>query len=89
MSKIDRRLGHSSAEIQRLKKQGLLRPITERLLRSAGIDAGMRVLDLGCGAGDVSILAAQLVAICAVWLDSDHTDVATVVTSTAIKSRAG
>jgi len=39
----------------------MLRPITERLLRSAGVDAGMRVLDLGCGAGDVSMLAAELV----------------------------
>jgi ubiquinone/menaquinone biosynthesis C-methylase UbiE len=55
-------LGHSSAEIQRLKNQGaMLRPITERLLRSAGIEAGMRVLDLGCGAGDVSMIAAELV----------------------------
>jgi ubiquinone/menaquinone biosynthesis C-methylase UbiE len=55
-------LGHSSAEIQRLTRQGaMLRPITERLLRNAGIDAGMRVLDLGCGAGDVSMLAAELV----------------------------
>jgi ubiquinone/menaquinone biosynthesis C-methylase UbiE len=54
-------LGHSSAEIQRLKNQAtMLRPITERLLRSAGIDAGMRILDLGCGAGDVSMLAAEL-----------------------------
>jgi ubiquinone/menaquinone biosynthesis C-methylase UbiE len=55
-------LGHSTAEIQRLKNQAaMLRPITERLLRDAGIDAGMRVLDLGCGAGDVSMLAAELV----------------------------
>jgi SAM-dependent methyltransferase len=55
-------LGHSSAEIQRLKNQGdMLRPITERLLRSAGIDVGVRVLDLGCGAGEVSMLVAELV----------------------------
>jgi ubiquinone/menaquinone biosynthesis C-methylase UbiE len=55
-------LGHSSAEIQRLTNQAaMLRPITERLLRNAGIDAGMRVLDLGCGAGGVSMLAAELV----------------------------
>jgi ubiquinone/menaquinone biosynthesis C-methylase UbiE len=55
-------LGHSSAEIQRLTNQGaMLQPITERLLRNAGIDAGMRVLDLGCGAGDVTMLAAELV----------------------------
>ena len=62
MSETSYALGHSSAEIQRLTNQGaMLRPITERLLRSAGIDAGMRVLDLGCGAGDVSILAGELV----------------------------
>jgi SAM-dependent methyltransferase len=62
MSETSYALGHSSAEIQRLTSQGaMLRSITERLLRNAGIDAGMRVLDLGCGAGDVSMLAAELV----------------------------
>jgi ubiquinone/menaquinone biosynthesis C-methylase UbiE len=55
-------LGHSGREIQRLIHQAsILRPITERLLRSAGISQGMRVLDLGCGAGDVALLAAELV----------------------------
>jgi len=39
----------------------ILRPFTERLMRSAEIGPGMRVLDLGCGAGDVSMLAAELV----------------------------
>jgi len=55
-------LGHSDAEISRLQTQAaILRPITERLLRNAGIQPGMRVLDLGTGAGDVAILAAELV----------------------------
>ncbi len=36
----------------------ILRPITERLLRGAGIGRGMRVLDLGCGAGDVCMRSA-------------------------------
>ena len=55
-------LGHSQAEIRRLIKQAsILQAITERLLRSAGIERGMRVLDLGCGAGDVSMLAGTLV----------------------------
>jgi SAM-dependent methyltransferase len=55
-------LGHSPAEIRRLMTQAdILRPATERLLRAAGVSEGMRVLDLGCGAGDVSILAAEFV----------------------------
>jgi ubiquinone/menaquinone biosynthesis C-methylase UbiE len=55
-------LGHSEREIRRLILQaGILRPITERMLRSTGIGPGMRVLDLGCGAGDVSMLAGELV----------------------------
>jgi ubiquinone/menaquinone biosynthesis C-methylase UbiE len=52
----------SQDEIRRLIHQAaILRPTTERLLRSAGIEQGMRVLDLGCGAGDVSMLAGKLV----------------------------
>ena len=35
--------------------------MTERLLVDAGIAHGMRVLDVGCGRGDVSLLIARLV----------------------------
>ena len=35
--------------------------LTEDVLRSSGIKRGMRVLDLGCGAGDASLLIAKLV----------------------------
>lgn len=34
---------------------------TRRLLVDAGIGAGMRVLDVGCGTGDVALLAGDLV----------------------------
>lgn len=55
-------LGHSENEVQRLITQAdLYRPLTERILREAGIAEGMRVLDLGCGGGDVSFLIARLV----------------------------
>jgi SAM-dependent methyltransferase len=55
-------LGHSPEAIQRLVKMGrLLSPFTERLLVDAGITKGMRVLDVGCGPGSVSLLAAKLV----------------------------
>jgi ubiquinone/menaquinone biosynthesis C-methylase UbiE len=54
--------GHSQREIQRLISQAaILRPVTERLLRKVQIGPGMRVVDLGCGAGDVSMLAAEFV----------------------------
>ena len=35
--------------------------ITNRLIQSANITEGMRVLDLGCGKGDVSLLLAKVV----------------------------
>jgi ubiquinone/menaquinone biosynthesis C-methylase UbiE len=55
-------LGSSPRELSRLILQAqIIEPITERLLRRLGIKEGMRVLDLGCGAGDVSMLAAEMV----------------------------
>jgi ubiquinone/menaquinone biosynthesis C-methylase UbiE len=40
---------------------GLIRDLTADVLRRAGIGPGMRVLDIGCGVGDVSLLAADMV----------------------------
>ena len=62
MSEVAYILGHSELEMQRLVLQAqIIKPFTERLLREAGIGPGMRVLDLGCGAGDVAMLAAEFV----------------------------
>jgi SAM-dependent methyltransferase len=55
-------LGHSDAEVERLAFQdAFYRDTTEAALRRAGLASGMRVLDVGCGGGDVSLIAAQLV----------------------------
>lgn len=55
-------LGYDDAELQRLIKQSAFyAEFTEDVLRRAGLGMGMRVLDVGCGAGDVSFLAARLV----------------------------
>ncbi len=51
-----------AAEDERLVAQGaLFDPLTRRLLERAGLAPGMRVLDLGSGAGNVARLAAELV----------------------------
>ena len=54
-------LGNTVKEQERLKQQGrFLEKWTEQFFLAAGLKAGMSVLDLGCGMGDVSLLAARL-----------------------------
>ena len=61
-SATDYALGYTDAEQERLIRQAtLIAPHTERLFREAGIGVGHRVLDLGSGMGDVSMLVAGLV----------------------------
>ena len=55
-------LGHSDRELDRLTLQAkLFEPFTRQLYEEAGLGPGMRVLDVGCGSGDVAFLAADLV----------------------------
>ena len=55
-------LGHSDQELARLEQQALIYAAeTEDVLRRAGLREGMRVLDIGCGVGDVSLVAARMV----------------------------
>jgi SAM-dependent methyltransferase len=73
--------GRGGAEIERLIAQGrFFGDLTEHLLRLAGIEPGMRVLDVGCGAGDVSFLASRLVgpegAVIGVDISSEATAIA-------------
>src|SRR5829696_6215481 len=55
-------LARSRAEYERLSRQAaFLRGTTEQLFRAAGLEPGMRILEVGSGAGDVALLAAELV----------------------------
>lgn len=55
-------LGGDATELERLNRQGtVLAPATRTILEAAGVRRGMRVLDLGSGAGDVAFVVAELV----------------------------
>jgi ubiquinone/menaquinone biosynthesis C-methylase UbiE len=58
----DYALGYTDVEQDRLIRQAaIFARITERFFREAGIGPGQRVLDLGSGMGDVSMLVARMV----------------------------
>ena len=55
-------LGHSDWELKRLQTQArLVDPITRRYFLEAGLEPGMRVLDIGSGGGDVALLVAAII----------------------------
>jgi SAM-dependent methyltransferase len=55
-------LGRTASETERLKSQADdLNTFTRHMLEDAGLTTGMTVLDVGSGAGDVALLAAQMV----------------------------
>ena len=54
--------GHSQTETDRLLRQAeMFGPYTRRLFEQAGISPGMKVLDVGSGAGDVAFIVADIV----------------------------
>src|SRR5262249_28681964 len=55
-------MGRSGDETVRLQERArFFEPLTRDVFKEAGISTGMRVLDIGCGPGDVSFLVAELV----------------------------
>ena len=55
-------MGRTQGEEERLIQQSqLYDAVTRRFFREAGISSGMKVLDIGSGAGDVALTAAELV----------------------------
>lgn len=55
-------MGRTQAETERLIRQSrMYSGLTRRMLTEAGLSHGMRVLDIGSGAGDVAMAAAGLV----------------------------
>ena len=61
MSGIEAAAGKTDHERRRLALQAsVLNPLTDSFLRRAGVAGGMRVLEVGCGIGEVSLITARL-----------------------------
>ena len=81
-------LGHSEQELQRLRRQALLiEPATRLFLSESGVGAGMRVLDVGSGAGDVAFLVAGLVGESGEVIGTDKAPAAVATASTRARER--
>jgi SAM-dependent methyltransferase len=79
-------LGHSEREIGRLSAQArMFEPFTRRMLSQAGLAPGMRVLDVGSGAGDVAFLCASIVGSAGLVIGMDNAPAAV----EAAQQRAG
>jgi SAM-dependent methyltransferase len=79
-------LGHSEEELDRLKTQArLIDPVTRGFFAEAGVARGMRVLDVGCGAGDTTVLLGAMVGESGTVVGVDRAPAAI----TAAKAKAG
>ena len=82
-------LGHTDRELKRLSTQAaLVDPMTRQFFRNAGISAGMRVLDVGSGAGDVAFLVAELFGSDGEVVGSDRSSTAVVAAQAGAEQRS-
>jgi ubiquinone/menaquinone biosynthesis C-methylase UbiE len=80
-------LGHSDREVKRLWIQAqLVDPFTRHFFRDAGVAQGMRVLDVGSGAGDTALVVAELVGDSGEVLGIDRAPLAVAAAQSRIKA---
>jgi ubiquinone/menaquinone biosynthesis C-methylase UbiE len=81
-------LGHSDRELDRLSMQALMfEPFTRQLVREAGLGSGMRVLDVGCGGGDVAFLAVERIGPTGTVLGVDRTPAAIIRATARVENK--
>jgi ubiquinone/menaquinone biosynthesis C-methylase UbiE len=82
-------LGHSDFELERLARQErLVGPATRAYFESAGIGAGLRVLDIGSGTGLVTFHAAELVGPSGQVIGTDLSPVAVAAATAGAAARS-
>jgi ubiquinone/menaquinone biosynthesis C-methylase UbiE len=80
--------GHSDRELDRLSMQArMFEPFTRQLFREAGLREGMRVLDVGCGSGDVALLVREFVGPTGAVVGIDRAPAAIVRANSRAESR--
>jgi len=83
-------LGHSEEELERLSRQAqAFEPFTRQLFQQAGFTTGMRVFDVGCGSGDVALLAADLVGLGGEVIGTDRAAAAVKRATVRAQARGG
>lgn len=88
MTNPDYALGHSDRELERLSAQDrFVGAVTRQFFLEAGVGAGMRVLDVGSGAGDTAFLAADLVGETGEVIGADRAAAAVVAATERAKAR--
>ena len=81
-------LGHSAFELERLARQErLIGGATDDYFKSAGLTAGMRVLDVGSGGGATALHAAALVGPAGLVIGTDLAPAAIAAASEAAAAR--
>jgi len=81
--------GHSARELERLETQAaFFADISRRSLEAAGVARGMRVLDIGCGVGDLTFLVADLVGPAGDVLGVDRAPEATEIAEVRRRARS-
>jgi SAM-dependent methyltransferase len=79
-------LGHSDWELERLRRQArLIDPFTRQFFQDAGVSAAMKLLDVGSGAGDTALLAADIVGDLGEVVGFDKSPVAVAAAQNRIK----
>ena len=87
---VEYTMGRTATETGRLMQQAeLVQSFTRHLLEDAGIGSGMKVLDLGTGAGDVAMLAARLVGPTGAVVGIDTNPAVLAVARDRCRARAG
>lgn len=88
LDKYENTFGISPSDFHRLRLQGtLLKPIAKTFLLKAGLQPGMKVIDLGSGSGEFSCVAAEIIGDSGILIGFDKSHLAIKHANMTIKEK--